>query len=306
MLREESERMAAKYFGVIGNRDHIKIQGVKHPFWEFLDEQPDGWLISLAYHRKDVPTDRPRIWDCGAWSYKMLDVPAIGKDKVNPEWVFGQYQQCAMPGDFVIAPDHMIISEDVREVREEINGRWAREFYGLAKDSSLIPMCVIHGDTISARILQVNEMQHIGYKALALGGLAYRASARRDQIITFVQAVSKYLDQSTWLHVLGLSAPGFAQKWSEFGVNSYDGASHFKQAFTAGKYYWVDADGKLLGFPASKERNGKTDLPECGCLACSKLREEGIDTRTYGSNENNMGRAAHNLNQLIKVLKCIQ
>jgi hypothetical protein len=41
----------------------------------------------------------------------------------------------------------------------------------------------------------------------------------------------------------------------------------------------------------------------CECRACSLLREDGIDTRSYGSNENNMGRAAHNQNILMQAQK---
>jgi len=62
-----------RYFGVIGNRDYIKIKCKKRPYWEFLDEQPDGWLSSLTYRRNDIPNDRPLIMDCGAWSYKHND-----------------------------------------------------------------------------------------------------------------------------------------------------------------------------------------------------------------------------------------
>lgn len=43
--------------------------------------------------------------------------------------------------------------------------------------------------------------------------------------------------------------------------------------------------------------------PECHCRACTLLREDGVDTRTYGSNETNMGRAAHNMNMLMRAQK---
>ena len=38
----------AQYVGVVGNRDYIKINGEKRPFWEFLDREPEWWLCSLA------------------------------------------------------------------------------------------------------------------------------------------------------------------------------------------------------------------------------------------------------------------
>ncbi len=74
------------YYGVVGNRDYIKLQGQRLPFWHFLDRHPAGWLCLLAYARDDVPTDRPRIWDCGAWSYKAEDVPRLGRNEMTPAW----------------------------------------------------------------------------------------------------------------------------------------------------------------------------------------------------------------------------
>jgi hypothetical protein len=83
------------YYGVVGNRDYIKLQGQRLPFWHFLDRHPTGWLCSLAYQRDDVPTDRPRIWDCGAWSYKALEIPRLGRAEVTPAWALAQYQRLA-------------------------------------------------------------------------------------------------------------------------------------------------------------------------------------------------------------------
>jgi len=53
------------YFGVLSNRDRIKIHGERLPFWRFLDEQPDGWLSSLAYLsrvREIIPAGRHVLW----------------------------------------------------------------------------------------------------------------------------------------------------------------------------------------------------------------------------------------------------
>ena len=66
------------YFSVIGNRDYIKLKGEKLPYWHFLDEQPAGWLTSLTYKRKGLPTGKPMIYDCGAWSYKDKEIPPRG------------------------------------------------------------------------------------------------------------------------------------------------------------------------------------------------------------------------------------
>lgn len=73
---------------------------------------------------------------------------------------------------------------------------------------------------------------------------------------------------------------------------------------------WLALEAPGLGFPTHRVLEaygagiGDSEPLEArtGCLACRRLRAEGVDTRSYGSNEHNMGRAAHNLNQLMRVI----
>lgn len=287
------------YFGVIGNRDHIKIKGKKLPFWLFLDEQPEGWLCSIYYRRSDVPSDRPRIWDCGAWSYKKHDVPKLGKMEVTPESMLGLYREYAKPGDFIIAPDHMLIPGlgDLN-ARRNFNRVSAERFFELAIGTQFRPMATVHGETIEERVVRAGELLEVGYDAIALGGLAGQASKKRMAIDVVTTVRREFPD--VWLHVLGLSAPSYASMWAAVGVESFDGASHFKQAFN-GKFF-VSAGPRLVAHTAAKNEEEIT-APLCDCKACSTLRKEGVDTRRFGSNEHNMGRAAHNMNQLMRSLK---
>ncbi len=286
-----------RYYGVIGNRDYIKFQGQRRPFWEFLDRQPDGWLCSLVYRRNDVPVGKPMIWDIGAWSYRAADIPQIGKDEVTPQWAADQYRDLARPGDMVVAPDHMLIPGVDLDRRRIFNRRSAVEFIQLCS-ISFRPMAVVHGVELSERLKYARFLMDLGYRHLALGGLAGRASHKKMILETVRTLRFEYPD--IWLHVLGVSAPAYAARWLEIGIDSFDGASHFKQAFTAGKFFMAE-NGSLVSYKAVRRGEVVTDLPLCDCRACARLQEAGIDTRSYGSNENNMGRAAHNLNQLIKI-----
>lgn len=292
------------YYGVIGNRDYIKFKGEKRPYWEFLDNQPDGWLTSLAYRRKDFPEGKRMIFDCGAWSYKEEVTPKLGKSLVTPAWALQQYSVTAHYGDFVVAPDHMLIeSLGNMEDRRAFNRQSAQDFIELTRETGFVPMAVVHGTSLEERIAHARELVALGYTALSLGGMAGRASAKREHIDA-VYAI-RQLFPDVWLHVLGLSSPEYAGEWFRIGVNSFDGSSHFKQAFTAGAFF-TEEQGKL-----TKHRAAHTDratgqpiedvtAPLCNCRACALLRSENIDTRTYGSNESNMGRAAHNQNMLMR------
>jgi hypothetical protein len=285
-----------KYFGVIGNRDHIKYQGERLPFWYFLDAHPDGWLCSLAYQRSDVPTDRQRLWDCGAWSYKREQAPKLGKHLVTPAWALEQYQALAQPGDFVIAPDHMLLPGTDLDARRRFNHDSAEQFFALVAGTGLTPMACIHGADLGERIQHAQWLCSLGYEALALGGLAGQAS-KRAMALAAVAAVRGAVPDA-WLHVLGLSAPSYVSEWHLLGVDSCDGASHFKQAFTCGRFF-TEQGGSMIAHQAARPGELVT-APLCDCLACQMLRQDGIDTRRYGSNETNMGRAAHNLNMLMR------
>lgn len=289
----------AKYYGVVGNRDHIKLRGEKRPFWEFLDEAPDGWLCSLYYRRSDVPDDRPRIWDCGAWSYKAMDAPVLLGHLVTPEYIRDLYRELAHPFDHCIAPDHMLIPGlgDLN-ARRRFNRENGERFIDLCGNDDFIPMAAVHGESVGERVDRAGELVEYGYTALALGGLAGQAS-RRAACVEAVEAVRAAFP-GVWLHVLGLSAPSYAREWARIEVDSFDGASHFKQAFTAGKFYHFD--GVDLKFYKAAREGEPVTAPRCDCLACTLLISDGVDTRRYGSNESNMGRAAHNLNHLMRAI----
>lgn len=278
-----------RYYGVIGNRDYIKISGLRRPYWEFLDQQPDGWLTSLIYSRSDLPAAH-MIFDCGAWSYKHEDQP-----KYPPQVALSKYRQQAKRGDFLIAPDHMILREMDWRTRHAVNMHNAKSFIS-ACGSTETPMAVVHGLTIDQRLDNAQELMHLGYSHLAIGGVAAKASSK--QMVIAMIAGIREATKGAWVHVLGLSSPDFCHAWQRIGIDSCDGSSHFKQAFTAGAFFVIEQD-KLRKYQAS--RPGEPIVaPVCDCSACVILRDEGIDTRQYGSNENNMGRAAHNQNLLMR------
>lgn len=297
----ESERRQVtpcRYYAAIGNRDYIKLGGQKRPFWEFLDCPPDGWLTSLAYVRRDLPDDGlPRILDCGAWSYRNEATPRLAGQALTPLSALACYLSIAKPGDFLVAPDHMLIGIDT-ERRRQWNRSAACEFIQLC-GSPYRPMGVVHGETIADRVSEAEYLLSCGYRALAVGGVAARAS-QSTIAIAAVEAVRR-VTEGAHLHVLGLSSPRYFRAWSERGVDSCDGSSHFKQAFTAGAFFARDGS-RLVKWQAAT-KGAPPSAPACDCRACALLRVEGVDTRTYGSNEHNMGRAAHNLNQLIAAQK---
>ena len=286
------------YFGVLGNRDHIKRnkgsdQMVKAPFWEYLDEQPDGWLSSHAYKVKELPPSDHQILDCGAWSYRAKEVPPVDATSMA-EW----YDSLAQDRAMVIAPDHMVIDPETAEYRRAWNKEQSSRFIEVCP-TRLTPMACIHGTTVEERLEHAASLLSLGYRHLAIGGIAAQA-ARKPMLLGLVTALRQAFP-GVWLHVLGLSSPVYFEAWCQLGIESCDGSSHFKQAFTAGTFFTQDGT-KLTKHQAARTGEDIT-APLCDCSACTQLRAESIDTRQYGSNENNMGRAAHNLNMLMRAHK---
>jgi hypothetical protein len=298
----------SRYLGVIGNRDYIKRQKgtaaeTKAHFWEYLDVQPDGWLTSLVYKRSELPRALPMIADCGAWSWKEQDVPHYNRQPVTARAILDAYLASPLPeGTMAIAPDHMLIpAYGDLEARRVFNRQMAREFVELARDTPLIPMATIHGMTLEERIERAGELVALGYCHLAIGGLAARAGNKREWF-TQMRAI-RHAFPAIYLHVLGLSSPEYAAEWERIGIDSFDGSAHFKAAFT-GTWYWFERDtGRLSKHQARGECNPEAQIDiTCDCRACTRLRYDGIDTREFGSNENNMGRAAHNQNMLHRAI----
>lgn len=293
-----------KYFGVIGNRDHIKYQGEKLPFWVFLDKQPDGFLSSLAYLPAPFELPKcPKIGDCGAWSYKYEKTPKLGKNLVTPQHTLEEYKKYFSEGDLVIAPDHMIIpfkGVDLDD-RRRFNIESAKEFLPLAIDAGFRPMATIHGMDLEERLINVGRLYEIGYRHFSLGGMAARASQKK-MLLEYIQVIADKIRSvlpDAYIHILGLSSPEYIAAFDRMGIDSCDGSSHFKAAFKDGAFFGLDEHGRIAKHKAARQGE-PIDAPSCNCTACSRMRKEGIDTRTYGSNESNMGRAAHNLNILMK------
>lgn len=286
--------MMPVFHAVLGNRDTLKVGGERRPVWEFIPGQRD-WLTSLVYLRRlSRPPDARFILDCGAWSYKSEQSP-----RWTPEGCIALYQTFGKSGDIVTAPDHMVLrgmSAEEEEYRTDLTLENARDFLNRNElDPTWRPMAVTHGSTVEARLAMTEDLLSIGYRHIAIGSVAIRAGNRRF-IREILEATNRLREQEPfYVHVLGVSALSWVPEFWEYGVNSYDGSAMFFSAFTAGEFFWLGEDGRIVTYDAKRGSN-PDDIPLCDCPACLTMRSEGIDTRTFGSNENNMGRAVHNVN----------
>lgn len=287
-----------KYVGVVTGQDFINFNGIKVPFWELLDKQPEIWLTSIAYYKgaNSVPNTKI-IFDCGAWTYRNDKYPNIKGKLLTPFNAYNYYKAIAKKGDICVVPDHMTI-QDI-DFRSRYNKRASEIFiklYTTDPRKTFHPMAVVHGEV--GKIGQyAKQVEELGYKYIAIGGLAAKANQITNNVEK-IKEVKNCLSEKTHLHVLGLSALSYQKHLLELKIDTFDGSSYFKKAFTAGYFY--GADMKIYKVP--KLGGDYSNIPFCNCTACQKVRSVGQDTRSFGTRIRNLGRAAHNLNMFMENL----
>jgi len=298
-----------QFYCVLSNRDFLKVKEsgdeVKTPIWEFIEGQ-DNWLTSLVYIKPGTwqthSAPGHRFIDCGAWSYKNEPAPKWTVDECIE--LYGEY---ARPGDIVTAPDHMVLKNHDATIEAERCALTIQNAYYFIKKYAKehVPIAVTHGN-IETRIDMTKQYLDMGYKYIAIGGVAGRAGAR-DYVTNIIDKTCELRTQYDFkIHVLGISALSWLPVYKEYDINSYDGSAMFFSAFTGASYYWLDPE-HMSGIKKYSVKDLPMDkIPICDCPPCVVMREQGDDPRTMGCNEKNMGRAVHNINVYLKAKALMQ
>ena len=193
--------------------------------------------------------------DCGAFTYFSENEPPV-----TPLDLIHFYQTTEL--DWGVSPDHIAFGfvrkgedaseDDVREWerRIDITVANAEEFLDLhgKNQCTFEPIAVAHGWSDESYARSVSRLQDIGYERIAMGGMV---PLRTKDILTSLEAVSEILNQSTKLHLLGVTRPGEMHKFQDFGVASFDSTSPFRQAFKDAKdnYYVAESTYVAIKVP---------------------------------------------------------
>lgn len=293
--------MKVGFYAVVGNSDYCTIENRKIPIWEMLEYQPTGWLCSLSTHPEVMPPEHyPRIWDCGAYSYKDQDFPTINNKYVDAHYAIYRYKERSNPGDIIVSPDQLLIGNNIN-LRRQFNIENATTFIELAAASlpDRVPMATVHGNTLQERIEMALLLYKLGYRAIAIGSLVPSANdySGTIKIVRAIVEAIRNTNVHVHIHVFGLCAPRYARVFYELGL-SFDGSTHARKAFTA-RTVLMRVQSRLVRYPASP-KGRKPIAPQCNCRVCNMLQKHGIDPRYYDiSRANDMARCAHNLNALL-------
>jgi hypothetical protein len=180
----------------------------------------------------------PRIatmGDCGAFTYVREEVPPYSVDEV-----IDFYEECGF--DSGLSLDHVILGFDLNvPLSEELAPpAWSRRrnlTLELAADfllrhrqrrASFEPVGVAQGWSPASYAESVATLQRIGYRRLAIGGLA---AQKTHEILAVLEAVAAVRDSGTRLHLLGVTRCERVPDFRHYGVTSFDSTSPFRQAF---------------------------------------------------------------------------
>jgi hypothetical protein len=199
--------------------------------------------------RRFFRLDRPdwsiaTMGDCGAFTYAREETPPYTVDEV-----IDFYDGCGF--DYGLSVDHVILGYDPAESspdvpawgeRQRLTLELAVDFFAIVSRRRLdfTPIGVAQGWSPLSYARAVDELQHIGFRYIALGGMVPLKSAQIDACL---RAVADVRLPDVRLHVLGISRLDRIPNMSGYGVVSFDNTSAFRQAFKDNhdNYY---ADGR--------------------------------------------------------------
>lgn len=257
---------------------------------EVLDRPCDGILISYAAIRGGVysaPARRRLLrsgvreffrapeWmsfmgDPGAFSYVGEAEPPVTVSEVAE--FYG-----ATGIDLGLSVDHIVegysdsdglfgAPDPEARRRYDLTLALANDFLDASKPHSYTPVGVVQGWSPESMASAAVDLQRMGYRYLAIGGVA---GLKTDQLLRVLRAVSSVRETDTKLHLLGVTRPGNVAEYVAHGVASIDSTSPLRRAWMDKRHnYFVDGESYCalrIPQPASirirgKLRSGEIDL----------------------------------------------
>jgi hypothetical protein len=220
---------AGKY--TLAQRHRLYRAGVRQFFR--LDTVPGPPLLTMG--------------DCGAFSYIREDVPPY-----TPGQVIDFYEECGF--DLGISIDHVIFGFDPAadhdprhpqapgwNARQQLTLGLAQQFLAESRHrkTRFTPMGVAQGWSPASYASAVRELQKIGYRRIAVGGMV---PLKTPEILACLKEMSTVLDRGTQLHLLGITRCSNIGEFASLGVTSFDSTSAFRQAFKDDRDNYHTAD----------------------------------------------------------------
>lgn len=225
-----------------------------------------------AFFRLDAvtrPDGRPLVTmgDSGAYAYAYHDDPPISATDVLDFYDAAGF-------DFGLSPDHLVpafqtagpVAPDWRRRRDR-SLALAEAFLceHSARGSGLVPIGVAQGWSPDSYAESTHALQQMGYRYVALGGLAPLGTR---SVLACLDAVGTVRRPDTRLHLLGLARPECVARADALGVASIDTTSPLRQAFQDDKHNYHTPYGHYVALRVpSWEGNPRLER---------RVREQGV------------------------------
>lgn len=202
-------------------------------------------VLKLGVHEFiRLPKDLPIMGDCGAFGYIKQHEPPYQTDEI-----LDYYENYGF--NYGVSIDHLIVGEyasdpEERKRRLNITKNNAAEFLEKWEKGNRLgkypfePIGVAQGwDPLSYRE-SVADLVAMGYKYIALGGLARTPS---KQIFEILKAVRPEIPEYLRVHLFGVARPETLNAFQKLGMTSFDSASYLRRAWLgSGSNYFLGDD----------------------------------------------------------------
>jgi hypothetical protein len=210
------------------------------------------------FFRVPVHTPFPIIGDCGAFTYVRETTPPY-----SVEDVMTFYAECRF--DLGISVDHVILAFDERwdallpgiagvpeeyRVRQQVTLDLAADFIRVHRVTKppFEPLGAAQGWSPGSYAQSVEQLQRMGYKYVAVGGLV---PLKTQEILRCLDAINAVRRSTTQLHLLGVTRTDSIDRFAKYGVVSFDSTSPLRQAFKDDRdnYYTMDRTYMAIRVP---------------------------------------------------------
>jgi Queuine tRNA-ribosyltransferase len=201
--------------------------------------------------------------DCGAFSYIQEDKPPY-----QTKDIIDYYHQVGF--DYGVSIDHLIVGgfakPGIREERYALTIKNAEEFINEHSKGAykFTPIGAVQGWSPESYATAVKSYIEMGYKYIALGGIARAPTA---EIVEILQAVYHHLTPTTKIHLFGVGRLNAVPIFRHLGVNSFDSASPLRKA-------WLDPTANY--HTMSGKTYAAVRIPKSGSLRINNIVKAGI------------------------------
>ncbi|WP_336031195.1 tRNA-guanine transglycosylase DpdA [Geodermatophilus sp. FMUSA9-8] len=193
-----------------------------------------------------LPVDAHTLGDCGAFNYVNEPEPPYSVTEVADF-----YESIGFAAG--VSVDHVVLAYDRRldlehgheewQERRRISLRYAQTFLDecIRRGEPFVPVGAAQGWDPTSYTDSVRQLQDMGYKRIALGGMVPLKTA---DILASLAAIDEVRNVDVELHLLGITRLESMSDFAQYGVTSFDSTAPFRQAFMDDKNNYHVSNGE--------------------------------------------------------------